>query len=93
MTNSPTAWATLTADAALQALATTRSGLADAQAELRLRQVGANTLPHAAQRPWYQELAANFVHLFALLLWVGAALAWVAGMPQLAWAMPSLGHP
>jgi len=62
-------------------------GLAPEEAAARMLRVGANALPHVARRGWYVELAANFVHLFALLLWVGAALAWAAGMPQLAWAI------
>ena len=54
---------------------------------MRLVQYGPNALPRSLRRPWYLQLAANFVHLFALLLWVGAFLAWLAGMPQLCWAI------
>ncbi|MBS1811200.1 MAG: cation-transporting P-type ATPase [Acidobacteria bacterium] len=85
--SSPTFWAGMRAEDAIQSLASARTGLAESEARIRLQQYGPNSLPHAARRPWYQELAANFIHLFALLLWVGAALAWVAGMPQLALAI------
>jgi magnesium-transporting ATPase (P-type) len=32
---------------------------------------------------WPRLLLAKFVHLFALLLWTGAGLAWLAGLPEL----------
>jgi P-type Ca2+ transporter type 2C len=83
----PAYWASLPAAAVPDALGTTRAGLEHGEAATRLVQSGPNTLPRVARRPWYLELAANFVHLFALLLWAGAALAFVAGMPQLAWAI------
>jgi magnesium-transporting ATPase (P-type) len=71
----------------LAALESRLSGLAPAEIRLRLIQYGANALPCPVRRPWYLQLASNFVHLFALLLWVGAFLAWLAGMPQLCWAI------
>jgi magnesium-transporting ATPase (P-type) len=74
-------------DAALRALKTGRNGLDPAEAARRLARYGPNTLPRPWRRPWYFELAGNFLHLFALLLWGGAGLAWLAGMPQLAWAI------
>ena len=80
-------YASLSIDAVLAALGTSRAGLEPAEAAARLARQGANVLPQPSRRPWYVELAANFVHLFALLLWIGAALAWVAAMPQLAWAI------
>ena len=48
---------------------------------------GANKLPHVQKRKWYLELAKNFVHFFALMLWIGAVLAYLAGLPQLSWAI------
>jgi magnesium-transporting ATPase (P-type) len=80
-------WAALDPEGALARLAVDRDGLAAAEAAARLRRHGPNALPAAVRRLWYAELGANFVHLFALLLWAGAALAVVAGMPQLAWAI------
>jgi magnesium-transporting ATPase (P-type) len=71
----------------MAALGSSRDGLNNAEVAERLARYGHNTLPRLRRRPWYLELAANFVHLFALLLWAGAGLAWVAGMPQLAWAI------
>ncbi len=74
-------------DEALQRLDTGRNGLTSEEAAVRLSRRGPNVLPSAVRRVWYLELGANFVHLFALLLWAGAILAVLAGMPQLAWAI------
>jgi hypothetical protein len=71
----------------MAALGTGSSGLDDEEAAERLARDGQNALPRVARRPWYLEFLENFIHLFALLLWTGAGLAWLAGMPQLAWAM------
>jgi magnesium-transporting ATPase (P-type) len=83
----PAHWASLEPEAAMVALGSRRDGLNKADVVERLARHGRNTLPRLQRRPWYLELAANFIHLFALLLWAGAGLAWVAGMPQLAWAI------
>ncbi len=83
----PSHWASLEPEAAIAALGSRRAGLSKAEVAERLARYGGNTLPRLQRRPWYLELVANFIHLFALLLWAGAGLAWVAGMPQLAWAI------
>jgi magnesium-transporting ATPase (P-type) len=82
-----TDWAALPADEVQARLGTSAAGLSAAEARARLARHGPNTLPRPARRPWYLELGANFVHFFALLLWAGAGLAWLGGMPQLAWAI------
>ena len=83
----PAQWAGLEPGVVMAALGARRAGLNKAEVAERLARHGHNTLPRLQRRPWYFELAANFIHLFALLLWAGAGLAWVAGMPQLAWAI------
>ncbi len=83
----PAHWASLEPEAAMTALGSRRFGLSKAEVAERLARYGGNTLPRLQRRSWYLELAANFIHLFALLLWAGAGLAWIAGMPQLAWAI------
>jgi P-type Ca2+ transporter type 2C len=83
----PAHWASLEPETAMAALGSRRAGLNKAEAAERLAHYGHNTLPRLQRRPWYLELVANFIHLFAMLLWAGAGLAWVAGMPQLAWAI------
>lgn len=77
-------------DEVLARLGSDRDGLSAPEAAARLARCGPNTLPPAVRRLWYVELGANFVHLFALLLWAGSALALVAGMPQLAWAIAAV---
>ena len=67
--------------------ATTRTGLSLAEAKARLDHDGPNRLPVAPPpSPWLQ-LLAQMTHFFAIMLWVAAALALVARMPQLAAAI------
>lgn len=80
-------WAQCAPEDALSKLGSFLEGLNADEATRRLQLHGFNSLPHVAKSPWYVELSKNFIHLFALLLWAGAALSWVAGMPQLAWAI------
>lgn len=80
-------WASSSSESVLAALKSRPAGLSQAETRARLLHYGSNALPPAARRRWYLQLAANFVHLFALLLWVGAFLAWLVGMPQLCWAI------
>ncbi|BBX71859.1 cation-translocating P-type ATPase [Mycolicibacterium psychrotolerans] len=58
-------------------------GLTTAEALRLLAEQGPNRLPVRRGRPWWQRLAAEMAHFFALLFWVAGALAFVAGMPQL----------
>ena len=58
-------------------------GLTSAEAAEVLARVGPNVLPRAEQLPVWRRLSKQFVHFFALLLWVAAALALVGGMPAL----------
>ena len=63
------------------------SGLTSAEAREKLEHAGPNVLA-AAERPhWLARFARNFTHLFALLLWAGAVLAWLGGQPQLSVAI------
>lgn len=80
-------YASSSCESVLAALKSRPGGLASVEIRLRLIEYGVNALPKFARRPWYVQLASNFVHLFALLLWVGGFLAWLAGMPQLSWAI------
>ena len=67
-----------------------RAGLTSAEAAARLARHGPNVLP-PPQRPGpWRQLVAQFTHFFALLLWVAAALALVAGMPPLAIAIAAV---
>jgi magnesium-transporting ATPase (P-type) len=63
------------------------TGLTEVEARRRLRAHGANLLP--APRPPHPlgRLVAQVVHFFAVMLWIAAALALLAGMPNLAVAI------
>jgi Ca2+-transporting ATPase len=63
------------------------AGLSTAEAARRLAQVGPNAIVEASGPSHLRQFLANFVGLFALLLWAGAALALVAGMPALSLAI------
>jgi magnesium-transporting ATPase (P-type) len=62
-------------------------GLSSAEAAARLRAVGPNAIAEAERPSHLRRFSANLVHLFALLLWAGAALALVGGLPQLSVAI------
>ena len=63
------------------------AGLTVSEAAARLRRDGPNTLP--AQRPPnpIRVLLRQLIHFFAIMLWVAAGLALIAGMPALAAAI------
>ncbi len=62
-------------------------GLSSAEALARLGQFGPNLLAAAARPHWLARFARNFTHFFALLLWLGAGLAWLGELPQLSVAI------
>ncbi len=65
----------------------TIAGLRGAEAAERLRRDGPNTLPTAKGVSWARRLAGQLFHFFALMLWVAAILALIAGLPQLSVAI------
>ncbi len=62
-------------------------GLTSAEAAARLAADGPNRLPPPARAHPLRELGRQMVGFFAVMLWVAAGLAWVAGMPELAAAI------
>ncbi len=58
-------------------------GLSSREAARRLVGYGPNELRRRGGRAWPRELAGQFVHPLALLLWLAAALAVVSGAPAL----------
>src|SRR5512144_3073117 len=62
-------------------------GLSSQEAARLLEQVGPNAIAEAKGPSHLRRFLANFVQLLALLLWVGATLALVAGMPELSVAI------
>ena len=68
-------------DDVLTLLGTETSGLAETEARTRLLQIGPNTLEESRGPSWMRRLLGQFFHLFAILLWVGSILAFLAGQP------------
>ena len=62
-------------------------GLSSREAARRLVAYGPNELERRSERRWPKELVKQFVHPLALLLWLAAALALVAGTAVLAGAI------
>jgi magnesium-transporting ATPase (P-type) len=77
----------LPVDEVLAELGSGSDGLTTEEAQVRLHQVGPNAIPGARGPGPARQLLAQMVHLFALMLWVAAGLAFVGGMPQLGWAI------
>ncbi len=69
------------------ALRTSPEGLSQREAEQRLERYGANRLPPLKRRPLVLRFLDQMVHFMALLLWIAGALAFVAGTPELGWAI------
>ncbi|MFE9695023.1 cation-translocating P-type ATPase [Micromonospora sp. NPDC005806] len=62
-------------------------GLSSAEAKQRLVEWGPNELSRQGGTRWWRELVRQLIHPLALVLWVAAGLAWVAGTPVLAVAI------
>ena len=58
-------------------------GLTREETADRLCRSGPNILRKPRGRPLYGKLLSQFTHLMAILLWVGGAIAFLAGMPQI----------
>ncbi len=71
-------------------LATEVTGLGRAEATARLRRDGPNELPAPRGVPWWRRLLGQLFHFFAVMLWVAAVLAVIAGLPQLAVAIAAV---
>jgi len=66
---------------------TQRQGLTQVEIAHRLQQVGRNALQEKKGKPLILKFLANFTHLMAVLLWIAGAIAFVAQLPQLGWAV------
>ncbi|MFN8188355.1 MAG: cation-transporting P-type ATPase [Gaiellales bacterium] len=63
------------------------SGLSAEEAARLLAEHGPNVLAEAPRPSQVRRFLAQLVNVFALLLWVGAALAWLGDLPQLSAAI------
>lgn len=81
----------LTVDEAIQSLRSNRDGLAAVEAERRLREYGPNRVEGVQETPTLMRFFQGFTHFFALILWVAAALAFVAEWQEPRSGMATLG--
>ena len=68
-------------------LGTSRKGLSDEDAATRLSEFGENVLTAKKPVPMWRRFAVHLVNMFAILLWVGAVLAFITDQAALAWAI------
>lgn len=81
------AYIPLTREEILSELNTRETGLADREVIHRLAVVGPNILKKVVRKHLLYDFFQNLTNLFAILLWFGGALSFVAGMPELGWAI------
>ena len=74
---------TLPSSKVYQAMGTRPQGLANAEAEERLRRYGRNAITEIKGKPLWLKFLANFTHLMAILLWAGGIVGFIAHIPQL----------
>lgn len=68
-------------------LDTSRKGLSAEEAASRLATFGENVLAAKRPTPMWMRFGAHLVNIFAILLWVAAALAFISDQAALAWAI------
>ncbi len=68
-------------------LGTDSQGLSEKEAAIRLGRFGPNVLKEVRGKPLPLRFIENLTSFFALLLWVGGGLAFIADMPELGWAI------
>jgi calcium-translocating P-type ATPase len=79
-------------DQALASLGSGANGLSAAEAQRRLHEYGPNRVEAVQREHLLLRLAREFVHLFALILWVAAALAFIAEWRAPGQGMATLGY-
>jgi len=80
----------LSLEESLATLGSGAEGLSQAEAEQRLLRFGANRLPQLKRRSLLLKFTDQLSHFMALLLWAAGTMAFVAGTPELGWAIWSV---
>ncbi|MCP9791763.1 cation-translocating P-type ATPase [Vulcanococcus limneticus] len=80
----------LSLEESLATLGSGAEGLSQAEAEQRLLRFGANRLPQLKRRSLLLKFTDQLRHFMALLLWAAGTMAFVAGTPELGWAIWSV---
>lgn len=70
----------LTAEQALTTLQSSTAGLTASEADRRLREFGANRIESLRAEPQLVRFLKQLTHLFAVILWIAASLALIAGI-------------
>ena len=81
----------LTVADAFASLKSELAGLSDAEARRRLAEFGANEVEEVAHEALLLTFAREFVHFFAIILWIAAALAFFAEWREPRQGMATLG--
>ena len=81
----------LTAEQSLASLHTAATGLTAAEARRRLAEFGPNHVEEVARESLLLRFAREFTHFFAIILWLGAALAFFAEYSDPGQGMARLG--
>jgi len=81
----------LAVEQALASLRSSREGLTQEEAASRLREYGENRIERLDRPPLYERLLKEFTHLFALILWLAAALAFISEWREPGHGMATLG--
>ncbi len=81
----------LTVDEALRSLQSGPAGLSADQATRRLVEFGPNEVMRARRESVLWQLSKEFIHFFALILWLAAALAFWAHFKDPGQGMATLG--
>lgn len=77
----------LSAEEVFKRLDSVPRGLSDDEARRRLEEFGPNRIEEVKGTPLVFKFLSNFYHLFAVLLWVAAILAFIGGLPELGFAV------
>jgi Ca2+-transporting ATPase len=72
----------------LKELKTSLQGLSPEEARRRLEEIGPNRIERLRRQPLILRFGANFANLFAILLWTASGCSYLAGMNELAAAIP-----
>lgn len=81
----------LSVEDALRSLHSTSGGLSSTEVQRRRLEFGANDVVHVRGEPLALRLGKQFTHFFAIILWVAAALAFLAQARQPGTGMGTLG--
>jgi sodium/potassium-transporting ATPase subunit alpha len=76
----------------LRSLGTRREGLSSEEAVRRRSEYGLNKVERIRRKPLHRRAIEGFTHVFALLLWFAAAVAFVADLSQPGQGMATLGY-